>query len=593
MFLPYIDVPQTHRFMTDVFYGYNHNLKIQQGESFHQKNITLDHYPVLSQRRLRGFLHTLDNPQGLIAKDALAWVDGDTLYYNGYPVEGIQLSTDPADCPKQMVSMGAYLVVFPDGFYVNTQDLTDAGSINATFNTIGTVSYALCDPTGQAYNLAEMVVSPAQPDAPANGDYWLDTSNSPNTLKQYSAQSDTWATVPTVYVKITNAGIGQLFEKGDGIHIEGATYSGESENMTTQISALNSDFVIQAKGDDYIVVTGIISQAYAQEEGTITVTRKAPKMDFVIESNNRLWGCRYGMTDGKMVNEIYASKLGDFKNWRVYAGISTDSYAVSVGSDGAFTGAITYNNYPFFFKEDCVHQIYGMMPAQYQVVHSRIPGVQKDSPFSLVNESGHLFYKSPMGVCRYDGSNAAYISGPLGEITYKNCSAGQFRGKVYFSMQRPNDEWEMLVYDSVKGYWTREDSTHARFFTPTEYDLFFVDGKGRVACVMGTMGDAEKPIEWEVVSGHLGYEYPDQKYMSRFNLRMSLTAGSTARLYIQYDSNGAWIPQGGEMTGHSVRTFTLPVIPRRCDHLQWMLKGRGDVKLYSVAKVYESGSDVV
>ena len=74
-------------------------------------------------------------------------------------------------------------------------------------------------------------------------------------------------------------------------------------------------------------------------------------MDFVIESGNRLWGCRYGKAlNGETVNEIYASKLGDFRNWYCFAGISTDSYTASVGTDGAFTGAVTYMGRPIFFK---------------------------------------------------------------------------------------------------------------------------------------------------------------------------------------------------------------------------------------------------
>ena len=36
-----------------------------------------------------------------------------------------------------------------------------------------------------------------------------------------------------------------------------------------------------------------------------------PNMDFVIESENRLWGCRYGIANnGEVVNEIFA-KMGD------------------------------------------------------------------------------------------------------------------------------------------------------------------------------------------------------------------------------------------------------------------------------------------
>ena len=71
----------------------------------------------------------------------------------------------------------------------------------------------------------------------------------------------------------------------------------------------------------------------------ITISRKMPKMDFVIESNNRLWGCRYGENnDGDTVNEIYCSKQGDFKNWQCFEGVATDSYVASCGTDGEWTG---------------------------------------------------------------------------------------------------------------------------------------------------------------------------------------------------------------------------------------------------------------
>ena len=77
MYLPQLPVPQTSRMMTEVFYGYNHNLRIQQGESFDQTNITLDNYPVLSQRKRRGIQSTaISTPGGLIAKERLAWISG-------------------------------------------------------------------------------------------------------------------------------------------------------------------------------------------------------------------------------------------------------------------------------------------------------------------------------------------------------------------------------------------------------------------------------------------------------------------------------------------------------------------------------------
>ena len=110
--------------------------------------------------------------------------------------------------------------------------------------------------------------------------------------------------------------------------------------------------MIWGKGDDYIVVIGILDTTQTISN-SITIERRMPSMDFVTESENRLWGCRYGTANnGEVVNEIYSSKLGDFKNWNCFMGLSTDSYVASCGTDGQFTGAITHLGYPLFFKEN-------------------------------------------------------------------------------------------------------------------------------------------------------------------------------------------------------------------------------------------------
>ena len=84
---------------------------------------------------------------------------------------------------------------------------------------------------------------------------------------------------------------------------------------------VNGIFGVWGRGDDYIVVTGIIDTVAIQkaDQGAVTVARKMPNMDYIVESENRLWGCRYGDSiDGQIVNEIYACKLGDFKNWQCF-----------------------------------------------------------------------------------------------------------------------------------------------------------------------------------------------------------------------------------------------------------------------------------
>ena len=67
--------------MTDVFLGYNHNLKIGDGEFYDMQNLTSSFYPLMANRGKRGKLSTLTEPRGLLAKSKLAYIDGSSLFY--------------------------------------------------------------------------------------------------------------------------------------------------------------------------------------------------------------------------------------------------------------------------------------------------------------------------------------------------------------------------------------------------------------------------------------------------------------------------------------------------------------------------------
>ena len=79
------------------------------------------------------------------------------------------------------------------------------------------------------------------------------------------------------------------------------------------------------------------------------------------------------------------------------------------------------------------------------------------------------------------------------------------------------------------------------------------------------------------------------KYVSRYNFRMRCSG--TVKLYIEYDSSGTWIESGQISVMNRFDTVTIPVKPRRCDHLRFKLEGTGYVKLYSIARILEIGSD--
>ena len=577
MLYPTLTELNTSRTLIDVFKGYNHNLRIGEGEFFDMKNLSSDSYPVLSPRPKRGIYATPNAPQGMVAKDALCYVDGGDFIINEYRVS-MGLTTD--DKPKTLISMGAYVIIMPDKKYINTADYSDHGKIEAEVKTSSAVTFELCKVDGSEYE--DVVTSASPPAEPKNLDLWIDTSSVPHQLKQYSDVTTMWSAIATTYIKIKATGIGKPFSVSDGVTIEGVE----------DIPDLNASMVIWAKGDDYIVVTGILDEVTTQETA-ITVARRMPNMDFIIESENRLWGCRYGPArNGEVVNEIYACKLGDFKNWNCFMGISTDSYAASVGTDGQFTGAITHLGYPLFFKETCVHKVYGNYPANYQIQTTACRGVQKgcERSLSIVNEV--LYYKARSGVCAYDGSLPMEISSALGEVSYYNAVAGTLGNKYYISMSDASESWHLFVYDTLKGMWHREDDTQAVDFCNCRGDLYYIDyADNQIKTVRGTGVLETNPIEWEAVTGIIGTDSPDKKYISRMDVRMSLVVGARASFFCEYDSSGEW-EHLFTMDGINLRSFAIPIKPQRCDHLRLKIIGSGEAKIFSICKTIEQGSDV-
>lgn len=575
----------TTRDTVDVFKGYNHNLRIGTGEFHDMKNLTSSHYPLLSPRGKRGTYAVPTNTcTGLIAKDTLCYVDGDKLIMDGYPVTDFTLSTEEDMCPKQLISMGAYIIVMPDKKYINTMDTTDKGNIEAFFTTVSDVTFELSKADGEGY--ANTIVSPTEPENPNNLDIWLDTSVTPNVLKQFSESSGMWVSIATTYIKISSPGIGAAFKQYDGVTISGIT--------SPVLQDLNNTMVLQACGDDYIIVVGILDALITQtaEDGAITVKRQMPNLDYVIESGNRLWGCRYGTSvDGKVVNEIYASKLGDFKNWNCFMGLSTDSYTASCGTDGQFTGAITHLGYPLFFKETCMHKVYGDYPANFQIQAITCRGVERGSQNSLAIVNETLYYKGRNGICAYDGSLPAEVSYQFGDAAYSEAVAGAHGNKYYVSMKGTDGLWNLFVYDAAYGMWHKEDNTHADAFCSCRNEMYYIDhDSGKIRTVFGSGTQDESPVEWMAETGVIGMEYPDRKYISRIVIRMSLVVGTVVKFYAEYDSSGEW-EQVFTMQGKVLRSFAIPIRPKRCDHFRLRITGEGEAKVYSITKTLETGSD--
>lgn len=364
-----------------------------------------------------------------------------------------------------------------------------------------------------------------------------------------------------------------------------------SEADKKQLEALNTTNIIYGRGDDYIIVAGLLRR-HLTLANSIAVELKIPDLDYVCESNNRLWGCSYSRIDGTLTNEIRACALGDFRNWYKFEGTSMDSYVMSVGSDGPFTGAFALQGVPLMWKEDYLHKISGTQPSNYTLNTIKCRGVQDGSWRSLAVVNETLYYKARTDVMAYDGAMPYAVSEKLGTERYHDAVGGGYRDKYYICMQDDSALWHVYVWDSAKGLWHKEDNANIPHMASVDGDLVLAveeDGKTFLRAV-GNASKSEEDFPWSVTFGVFGYAYERAKYLSRFNIRAQMTPGSEMTFEIMYDSNGEW-EEMGTMKTRTLRTFMLPVIPRRCDHCQIRIRGKGKVSIYSIARVFEEGGN--
>ena len=368
---------------------------------------------------------------------------------------------------------------------------------------------------------------------------------------------------------ITTTGDDFTFRVGDAVEITGCTTAAEN-NKTPIIRGVN--------GKTLTFYDNTFTEA--EEAAAVTIKRKIPDLDFICESNYRLWG-----THG---NTIYSSKYGDPLNFFVFDGLSSDSYYIDVGSDGDFTGCMPYSSHICFFKENTLHKLYGSKPSNFQIVTANVYGVQVGCERSMCIVNEQLLYKGVNGVYAYNGGVPELISNAFGTVRFSEAAAACDGERYYISMKR-GTEWNLFVYDVLRNMWLREDDTHA-------VDMAFSDGH---VYYLGTDGGLYKidrtadrsGIEWSATFCPFNETVNERKGYSKFHLRLDLSAGAWLSVDLMTDQDIQW---RCVYTTHNERakTISVPILPTRCDSVNIRIRGKGECVVRTLIREFQTGSDV-
>lgn len=371
------------------------------------------------------------------------------------------------------------------------------------------------------------------------------------------------------------------FRVGDTVEIEGLeTMAEENGNYTirgfgTHKTAEGTELHTVIFDDEAFAKTGT-------DSGKVSIRRKTPDLSIVCESNNRLWGA-----EG---NTIYASALGDPTNVFTYDGLDTDSYAVAVASDGAFTGCIGYGNSVLFFKEDRMYKILGDYPSNYTMYEYQVPGVKLGSESSLHNINETLYYHGREGVYRYGGGSPELISENFGVRRFRDAAAGAEGDRYYISMQDVASQgWGLWVYDTLRGVWLQEDESQGVDFAYNDGKLRFIDGDGHLVCV--NPDESDEKVAWSATLCRMDETYLNRKCYSKLVLRADLLEDRAwLRVEISCD-DGPWKLV---YTGHDehAKTLNIPILPKRCDNFRIRLSGEGKCMIRTLQREFSVNSTI-
>lgn len=605
-----LNILQSGRQMLRAFGGVNETYGCSEAELSSSLNFSARGYPALQTRAKRRKVRTVKDVNGMYHLNGLVLCRGTTLEYTPDERESregtVVLENALTDIEKTMTGMGTKVLIWPDkkAFDIETGELTDLAAVWELGG--GQMTVTPCDGEGKTYTPDS--VGTEEPESPADGQLFLkgeaeEPYGAASVLMKYSAKNKKWTEILLQDVRIHCPGLGSVMKEGDTV-----TVSGMPQEVCDALAAgLDGEVSIGTLDGDDVIATLTPQQESSRYYGSWTVTatsatwqsadgkvsenkavnapvkleRRVPDLDFVTEQGNRVWGC------SRKENSIYACALGDPTNWYSYRGIASDSYAVSVGSDGAFTGAASCLGYVLFFKEHCIHKLYGTKPSDYQMSSVRCRGVAANAAKSLCVIAETLYYLSPDGVMAWSGSLPSKVSGALdtGKLTaVDRAVGGQLDARYYLYLHRKTEDGgRLLVYDTERGVW-QEESTAGTGMVSTGQQLYLWDGSALWAAdpEREAGGEDETELKFEAVTGDIGLAVPDDKYISRVTLRMDALAHTVLTVAVSYDG-GDWETVSSCAVTKDHQRVNLPFVPRRHDTMRLKFAGTGQMALRSMA----------
>ena len=392
------------------FKGINRRCSGGKGEFVTAKNVSADEYPCLASLKAPKRIPLTDSDGNEITKiravlcpedgfdDKFTGVAGTHFYYKGKKIPFFSDASIPAEGRVELTRMNGNIIICCYNSFSERCLLYYNYHKHTAYYQGASAGYVvrmdcLCFITSMAVGVKFL------PSAVSNYNYMTYRIPADNEAIFRNLSVGDSIVLCNLRSKYNNSTGASSYEYARETLIRESRYS--SASSTDEVSCIITNINLNGSSSyvDYVAYNvwgkqvetkGYSSASYSSPERTTEfshygpIIRKAmPVMNSVCVHNNRLWGVN---PNGEY---IYASKLGDFKEFNSFKGVASDSFYVGIGSGGKFTGIVSYRNYVIAFKENCLHIISGTVPSNFSIARS-IDGIGCIDIRSCTQVGGYL-----------------------------------------------------------------------------------------------------------------------------------------------------------------------------------------------------------
>lgn len=380
----------------------------------------------------------------------------------------------------------------------------------------------------------------------------------------------------TNYIQCSGIDWADYFSEGDSVFIEGFendennTVSLDSRYQDIDINRAKSCIVEKVDGNKlYVQLYNRDGNrlVFTEETGVkgVKVYTKIHTMNHICVHNNRLWGTN---PNGEFV---YASKLGDCFNFNTYMGLANDSFYAEVGTPGGFEGIVSYRDNLVAFKREYIHHIYGDKPSNF-TMPKQLSDCGCIDIRSAVQIGTVLYFLGYGGFYAYVGGQPQLISDKL-DRKY-TAAAAATDGQKYIICAKSNDGDELLVYDTRRGLWHKEDYIEA-VGSFRWHDKVYIADKDRVYEY-----GALTPEKWECESAIIYEGVFDNKGFNELWIRAKIDEGAYIDVYTSED--GGCFIKHGQLKPEGLKVYRLPPRFITGEFYQYKLIGYGNAVIYDI-----------